>query len=55
MRIVDPPPVRLGPGHCCLCATTCNHVGPIQTCQAHAADVRAAVRPVGYNRGHERT
>ncbi len=36
-------PVRLGPGHCCACAGTGNHIGPIQLCAMHE---RPSGRPV---------
>jgi hypothetical protein len=34
VRPVKPEPIRLG-SHCCVCAVTCNHIGPIRLCQTH--------------------
>ena len=33
--LIDEQPIRFGTGHCCACASTCNHIGPIRLCAMH--------------------
>jgi hypothetical protein len=45
VRIPKPDPIRLGSGHCCVCAVTCNHIGPIRLCQTHWLDGKSVRFP----------
>lgn len=35
MQPVKPEPIRLGPGHCCICPTICHHIGGPFLCPDH--------------------
>lgn len=45
MQPTTPEPIRFGGAHCCLCRSSCNHIGPIRDCGRHAqsAAVRQAI------------